>query len=96
VHQVGNQPRLYYDAQSTKHQDLKTMFPQNVRNYSPTDTASHPTRPGYSVTMLLVCICNAVVQDIQKVTQKCIPLNNILHLENMTMYFEVLSNVAAK
>jgi hypothetical protein len=44
---------------------LKTMFLQNVRNYSFNDLASHPKRPKCSITMLLVCICNAVVQDIQ-------------------------------
>jgi len=26
VHQVGNQPRLYYDARSTNHQDLFYFF----------------------------------------------------------------------
>ena len=76
-----------------------TMFLQNVRNFSSTDTASHPTRPERSITML-VCLscymCDAVAQDIWKVTWNCIPLNNILHLKNTTMYFEVLSNVTAK
>jgi len=26
VHQVGNQPRLYYDARSTNHQELHSLF----------------------------------------------------------------------
>jgi len=26
VHQVGNQPRLYYDARSTNHQELLQSF----------------------------------------------------------------------
>jgi len=26
VHQVGDQPRLYYDAQSTSHQDVVSSF----------------------------------------------------------------------
>jgi hypothetical protein len=27
VHQVGDQPRLYYDARSTNHQDIIFMIP---------------------------------------------------------------------
>ena len=30
VHQVGNQPRLYYDARSTNHQDLIFNLFDNV------------------------------------------------------------------
>ena len=26
VHQVGDQPRLYYDARSTNHQELHSLF----------------------------------------------------------------------
>jgi len=30
VHQVGDQPRLYYDALSTNHQDMKSWLRGNV------------------------------------------------------------------
>jgi len=38
VHQVGNQPRLYYDARSTNHQDIidsvsMSFYPSAIKQY---------------------------------------------------------------
>jgi len=33
VHQVGNQPRLYYDARSTNHQEQLTLLDNTVQTF---------------------------------------------------------------